>query len=178
MNNYTFQKDLKGIWEKAVTLYEAGNRECGTYFDASEIEFLKAIGHSAQEVYDFAEDWVARGEPDLETFLLVAAVRRHYFIHSMKGEWSDVVVDTVDLPPKADAVRGIEWLPRLMPKARAKLRGEMSDDLMYGCGGDRAFFKSHNIHPAEFLTLVMEHFDDDKAIIDFVVSRSEAVPCQ
>ena len=94
----------------------------------------------------------------------------------MRGTSSDVVVDTGDLPPKMDAVRGIEWLPRLMPKARAKLRGEMSDDLMYCCGGDRKFFKTHNIHPAEFLAFVMEHFEDDEAIIDFVAARSEAVP--
>ncbi|MEX0330348.1 MAG: DUF5069 domain-containing protein [Puniceicoccaceae bacterium] len=175
MNNYEFQKNLKTIWEKAVTLYEAGNRESGTYFDADELEFLKANGHTAREVFDFAEDQVNHGEPDFETFLLIAALRRHYHLHVMKEGVSEVVVDTGDLPPKTDAVRGIEWLPRLMPKARAKLRGEMSDDLMYCCGGDRKFFKTHNIHPAEFLAFVMDHFDDDEAIIDFVASRSEAV---
>ena len=176
MINYEFQKNLKTIWEKAVTLYEAGNRDSGTYFDADELEFLSSIGHTAQEVFDFAEDKVNHGEPDFETFLLLASLRRYYFLNVMKGAQSEVVVDTGDLPPKTDSVRGIEWLPRLMPKARAKLRGEMSDDLMYLCGGDRKFFKTHNIHPAEFLAFVMDHFEDDEAIIDFVVSRSEAVP--
>lgn len=176
MSNYDFQAQLKAIWEKAVTLYEAGNRESGTYFDADEVAFLKSIGHTAREVFDFAEDWVNYGEPDFETFLLIAALRRHYHLHVMRGAESDVVVDTGDLPPKTEAVRGIEWLPRLMPKARAKLRGEMSDDLMYCCGGDRKFFKTVNIHPSEFLTFVMDHFDDDEAIIDFVAARLEAVP--
>ena len=175
MSNYDYQQTLRAIWEKAVTLYEAGNRESGTYFDADEAAFLASIGHSAQEVYDFAEDRVNYGEPDCETFLLVAALRRHYFLNVMKGVKSDVIVDTGDLPPKTDAIRDIEWLPRLMPKARAKLRGEMSDDLMYGCGGDRKFFKLHDIHPAEFLAFVMDHFEDDEAIIDFVAARSEAV---
>ena len=87
----------------------------------------------------------------------------------------DKVVDTGDLPPKKDAVRGIEWLPRLIEKARAKLRGEMSDDLMYLCGGDRKFFKKHDIHPADFLQFVMNNFEDDEAIIDFVIRNSKAL---
>jgi hypothetical protein len=174
MSHYVFQETLKQLWSKAVDLYQAGNRECGTYFDAHESAFLASIGHSAQEVYDFAEDRVKYGEPDFETFLLVAAQRRQYFLHAMDGRSSGTIVDTGDLPPKTDSVRGIKWLPRLMPKARAKLRGEMSDDLMYGCGGDRDFFKTHDIHPAEFLQFVAEHFDDDEAIIDFVVHRSKA----
>lgn len=172
-NAYEFHLTLKRLWEKAVELYRAENRDSGTYFDAGETAFLESIGHTAQEVYDFAEDQVKYGEPDVETFLLIAALRRHYFIHVMKGAKSDTVVDTGDLPPKTDSVRGIEWLPRIIPKARAKLRGEMSDDLMFGCGGDRKFFKQHNIHPAEFLLFVMQNVEDDEAVIDFVVSRSK-----
>ena len=34
-------------------------------------------------------------------------------------------------------IDGIAWLPRILVKARLKLRGEMPADLMYGCGGDR-----------------------------------------
>ena len=174
MSHYTFHQTLKRIWEKAVDLYEAGNRDSATYFDKDELAFLESVGHSAREVYDFAEDKVKYGEPDLETFLLIAAQRRHYFLNVMGGKKSDKVVDTPDLTPKTESVRGIEWLPRLIEKARAKLRGEMSDDLMFCCGGDRKFFKTHDIHPAEFLNFVIGHFDDDEAIIDFVVSRSEA----
>jgi hypothetical protein len=175
MDNYEFHNSLKALWEKSVTLYEAGNRDSVTYFDEDEKQFLSAIGHTCREVYDFAEDKVNYGEPDFETFLLIASLRRHYFLNQMKGHPADVVVDTADLPAKTDSVRGIEWLPRLIPKARAKLRGEMSDDLMYDCGGDRKFFKLHNLHPAEFLAFVMDNFEDDDAIIDFVAARSEAV---
>jgi len=91
----------------------------------------------------------------------------------MRGRPGTKVVDTGDLPPKKDKVRRIVWLPRLIEKARAKLRGEMSDDLMYCCGGDRHFFRDHDIHPAEFLAFVAGHFDQDEAIIDFVQRRSK-----
>jgi len=171
--HHDYHKRLQALWEQAVTLYQAGNRSSGSYFDREELAFLAAVGHTAQEVYDFAEDYARGQDPDRTTFLLVAAQRRDYFLNVMGGKPGDKVVDTVNLPPKTEAVRGIEWLPRIIPKARAKLRGEMSDDLMYGCGGDRAFFRTHDIHPAEFLAVVARHFDDDEAIIDFVVSRSK-----
>jgi hypothetical protein len=61
-----------------------------------------------------------------------------------------------------------------MPKARAKLRGELPASLMYCCGGDRRFFKTHNILPAEFLSLVWRHLNDDNAIVEWVVRRSQA----
>ena len=98
----------------------------------------------------------------------------NYFLHIMKGQPADKIVDTGDLPPKSDAVREIVWLPRLIEKARAKLRGEMSDDLMYGCSGDREFSKTHDIHLADILQFVMEHYDDTNAIVDFVVMNSKA----
>jgi hypothetical protein len=175
MSNHEYHNQLKTIWEKAVSLYESGQRGSATFFTPEELEFLGSIGHTAQEVYDFAEDRNKYGEPDFETFLLIASLRRYYFIHAMDKHPGDKVVDTGDLPPKKDAVRGIEWLPRLIEKARAKLRGEMSDDLMYLCGGDREFFKTHDMHPAEFLQFVMNNFEDDEAIIDFVVRNSKAL---
>jgi hypothetical protein len=79
------------------------------------------------------------------------------------------------MPGKGDAVRDIEWLPRLIPKAKAKLRGELPESLMYCCGGDRNFFKAHDIFPAEFLSLVWRNEHDDKVIVEWVVRRSAAV---
>lgn len=171
--HYSFQKKLKEIWEKAVHLYGEENRDSSTYFNEEETAFLDSIGHTAQEVYDFAEDYSRGEEPDLETFIAVANVRRFYFQNVLKGEKSDKIVDTGDLPGKELSEAGIDWLPRIIPKARAKLRGEMSDDLMYGCGGDRKFFKANNLHPADLLMFVMQNFEDNEAIIDFVVSRSK-----
>lgn len=173
IQHYQFQRELRRLWEKAVQAYEAGNRDSSSYFGAEETAFLRSVGHTAQEVYDFAEDRVSGGEPDLETFILIASMRRSYFLEEMAGQESSHVVDTGDLPGKEESVRGVEWLPRIIPKAKAKLRGEMSDDLMYCCGGDRKFFKRTDIHPAEFLDRVRRHWDDEEAVIEWVVTRSK-----
>ncbi len=45
---------------------------------------------------------------------------------------------------------------------------------MYGCGGDRRFFKQHDIHPAEFLRVVWANENNDAATIDWVEARSKA----
>jgi len=172
--HYHFTNQLQSIWKKAVEAYQSGNRSPSTYFDEEEIAFLQQSGHTPQEVYDFAEDFVQSGEPDLATFLLIANARRNHFLHHMDGQASVNRVDTGDLPPKTEAIDGIEWLPRIIPKAKAKLRGEMSEDLMYCCGGDRRFLKQHNIHPAEFLYIVEKNMDDDTRVVDWVKQRSLA----
>ncbi|MES1166450.1 MAG: DUF5069 domain-containing protein, partial [Pseudomonadota bacterium] len=60
------------------------------------------------------------------------------------------------------------------PKTKAKLRGELPASLMYCCGGDRKFFKTHDIQPAEFLSLVWRNLGNDAAIVDWVTRRSAA----
>jgi hypothetical protein len=75
-----------------------------------------------------------------------------------------------DLPAKAAEMDGIPWLPRLIAKAEAKLRGEMDDDTMYGCGGDRDFLEQHKIHPADFLRVVWAARGDKDRVLRFVKS--------
>jgi hypothetical protein len=87
------------------------------------------------------------------------------------GHASKQVLDDSRLPAKTDAVQGIAWLPRLLPKARAKLRGELPPSLMFCCGGDRAFCKQHNLLPAEFLSMVARH-EGDQPVIEWVARRS------
>jgi hypothetical protein len=72
------------------------------------------------------------------------------------------------LPLKTDAVDGIAWLPRLIVKARLKLRGEMPPDLMYGCGGDRPFLRRMGLTLSGFLELVRDCGDDDATIVEAV----------
>jgi hypothetical protein len=72
------------------------------------------------------------------------------------------------LPPKTARIDGIEWLPRLIEKARIKLRGEMEPDLMYGCGGDRKFFRDHGIHPADFLRMAWAAGDQTERLVEYV----------
>ena len=174
MSHYNYQKQLLQVWEKAVSLYQDGNRESDTYFNEEDSAFLASIGASAQEVYDFAEDYVQSGEPDFTTFALVQHQRRAYFIERQQGVASSVIINPDNFPAKSDEIRGISWLPRIIPKAKAKLRGELDSDTMYGCGGDRDFMRTHDIHLAEFLSVVWAYENDDEKIIDWVENRSKA----
>ena len=170
MANYNWTTNLKAIYDKAVAQYREGKRGADTFFNAEELSFLRSIGHTAQELYDFAEDLVNRGEPDWETFLLIAAVRRDYFMVVQEGKLSDKVIMSDTLPAKDEAADGIVWLPRIIEKAKIKLRGEMNPDLMYGCGGDRKFFADNNVPPADFLRHVWASDGDDQKVVDYVKS--------
>jgi len=172
MEHYEFHKRLKAIHEKAVAKYAAGEREADAYFDESETAFLQSIGATPVEMYDFAEDWVSEREPDWESFLLIQTIRRDFFLLEQGGEPSGNRLPMSDYPEKDDEADGIPWLPRLILKAKSKLRGEMPVDLMYCCGGDRDFFRTHDIHPSEFLHLTWRNIDNDRTIIDWVLQRS------
>jgi hypothetical protein len=173
MKNFTFPHQFRTLYEKAVALYAQGKRGAETFFTTEEKQFLAANGITPQHVYDYAEDHNGYdGEPGLLQALGIELVRRDYFLNVQGARASSVTLDETSIPAKADAVRGIAWLPRLLPKARAKLRGELPSSLMFCCGGDRKFFKEHDILPAEFLALIWRHEKDDAAIVDWVVRRS------
>jgi len=172
--HYDFPKTFREVYQRALAAYRDGCREAGSLLSKGDLEFAASIGSRAQDFFDYAEDAANYGEPDFETALLVQAVRRDYFLQVQQGRASKVVLDADTMPAKTDAVRGIEWLPRIIPKTKAKLRGELPTSLMYGCGGDRRFFKQHDIAPAEFLRLVWAHENDDDAIIAWVEARSRA----
>lgn len=175
MKHFAFPQQFRALYEKAVALYAEGKRGADTFFTSEEKDFLKANGITPQHVYDYAEDHNGyEGEPGLYHALGIELVRRDYFLNAQGGRASPTTLDDSTLPAKTDAARGITWLPRLLPKARAKLRGELPPSLMYCCGGDRKFFKEHDILPAEFLSLVWRHGNDDAAIVDWVVNRSGA----
>lgn len=174
MNHYQYHQHLHHLWQQAVSLYAAGQRGAATFFTAEDTSWLAAVGLHPQEIYDFAEDWNHYGEPDFLTFALIQDVRRAYFLEVQKGLPSTETIAMTSLPAKTEAARGIVWLPRIVPKARAKLRGAMPAELMYGCGGDRQFFKTHDIHPAEFLRLVWAWDEDTEALYDWVARRSKA----
>lgn len=173
MQHYDFPAKFRAIYDHAVALYAKGQRGADTFFDQDQLAFLAANGLTAQHLYDYAEDHNNyAGEPGFEQALGIELVRRDYFLNAQSGRRSTVVLDESRLPAKTDAVRGIEWLPRIIPKAKAKLRGELPTSLMYCCGGDRRFFKTHDILPAEFLSLVWRHEHDDNAIVDWVARRA------
>ena len=85
------------------------------------------------------------------------------------GKHSDREITRDDLPSFGDLLDGVPYLPRLITKARAKLRGELDPDLMYCCGGDRKFLREHgDIHPADFLRVVWAAGNDDDRVLQFV----------
>ena len=174
MDNYNWAKEFRELFEDGMDAYRGGKRDADAMFNAKHLSLLDELGATAQEIFDFVEDTFYGGEPGFETTLLVTAARREYFLSVQKGKRSTHVIDTDQLPPKSAQFGGIEWLPRIIEKARAKLRGELPPDLMYGCGGDRAFLNQHGIHPADFLREVWAAENDAQRILDFV-RRSTAV---
>ncbi len=173
VDNYNWPKTFSKLFNDAADAYHAGRQDAASMFDDTQKGFLCEIGATPQEIFDFTEDFCLGGEPDVETALLITAVRRDYFLTVQHGKRSARVIDMDNLPPKSEKFGGIEWLPRIIEKARAKLHGEMPDDLMYFCGGDRAFLREHGIEAADFLREVWTAGDDRQRILDFV-KKSEA----
>ncbi len=174
MKHYDFAQKFRTLYDKAVGLYAQGQRDPAAYFTDAETAFLSANGINAQHLYDYAEDHNNGGEPGYDNALAIELVRRDYFLNVQGGRGLVTLIDESKLPAKTAAIKGIEWLPRIIPKAKAKLRGELPASLMYSCGGDRRFLKAHDIHPAEFLSLVWRNENNDAAIADWVVKRSAA----
>jgi len=162
------QQRFREVWGRGVAAWKAGRRSARTMFEMDDVAFLATIGCTAQELFDFIDDSLRYDDLDFETSLAVAAIRRDYFLNVMHGRSTGRVVAMGELPAKSAEVDGIAWLPRLIAKARVKLRGELNPDLMYGCAGDRPFLRERNMTLPQFLQLVWDEGDDDRAIIDEV----------
>jgi hypothetical protein len=174
MKHYDFTQKFSEAYDKAVDLYARGRRGAETYFSPDESAWLAANGLTPQHLYDYAEDQNNAAEPGYDRALAIELVRRDYFLNVQGGVASSRVLAEASLPAKGEQIEGIEWLPRLIPKAKAKLRGELPATLMYCCGGDRKFFKARDILPAEFLSLVWRLDRDEAQILAWVVARSQA----
>jgi hypothetical protein len=170
--NEDWKLEFRNVWDRGVAAWKAGRRSPRTMFTPADAEYLASIGCSAQELFDFVDDSMDYGDLDYETTLAVTAIRRSYFLDVMHGKPTGRMIPMSDLPAKSAAVDGISWLPRLIVKARIKLRGELNPDLMYGCAGDRPFLRSHRMTLPEFLHLVWDKGDDDRAIVDAVKKAS------
>jgi hypothetical protein len=174
MKNYDFPIQFRALYDRAVVLYAQGQRDVKAYFDKAQAAWLASNGITPQHMYDYAEDENAGGEPGFAHAVLIESARHNYFLNVQHGVPSKVVLDEARLPAKTDTAKGIEWLPRILPKAKAKLRGELPASLMYCCGGDRRFFKTNDILPSEFLGVVWRNGDNDTATVDWVVARSKS----
>ncbi|MBC7979345.1 MAG: DUF5069 domain-containing protein [Armatimonadetes bacterium] len=160
------------LFERCTKAYRAGEFDYEKDFSAKELEFLGSIGYKPREFFDFVEDYVDEGVPSATTALLVAAVRRDYFLVQQGGVASVNVVTRDDLPGFGEEFQGIAYLPRILVKARAKLRGELDPDLMFSCGGDRNFLSKHGDTPAEdFLRHVWASGDDDAKVAEWIKAQ-------
>ena len=166
MNEKNWIQLFKEIHARGSAAWRAGRQSPSTMFSSTDAASLHSIGCTTQELFDFVDDLEGDGEPDLETVLAVQSIRRSYFLEVLKGQHATQHASMASLPAKSAAVDGISWLPRLIVKARLKLRGEMPDELMYGCGGDRPFLRRMKTTLPAFLQLVWDCGDDDRKIID------------
>jgi hypothetical protein len=163
---------FRPLFDQKVVSYKKGTRNADAMFSNGEKDFLRSIGATPQEIYDFVEDWCEDGEPDPDMVVAITQIRRDYFLNDQQGQYSKYVKITDLFPPREAKLAGLEWFPRIIEKARAKLLGELPSDLMYSCGADRKFLKKINMDPAEFLQVVRESGDDVDHILKVVKDRS------
>jgi hypothetical protein len=172
--SYSWDSSFSALFDRCLIRYRSGDTDYSGYYSADDLAFLDSIGYQPREFFDFVEDLAEIGEPSLTTAVMIASVRRDYLTEIMHGAKSDQVLDPATLPAKTSEVDGYVWLPRILVKARAKLRGELDPNTMFCCGGDRAFLKRHDIAPADFLRAVWAAGDDDAKVIDYVKRHSKA----
>lgn len=169
MSDHDWRQEFRGVWDRAEKAWHAGRKTPGTMFSAADAAFLAGLGCTTQELFDFVDDCQRyNGDPDYETTLAVTALRRDYFLNVLGGKSTGRTATMASLPAKSAEVDGIAWLPRLIVKARLKLRGEMPADLMYGCAGDRPFLRRMNLTLPQFLELVRDCGNDDRRIVNAV----------
>jgi hypothetical protein len=169
----TWNDYFLALFDSCCATYRSGVRDLDKYYSGEDLAYFATIGYQKREFFDYVEDHCEEGTPSASTALLVAAVRRDFFVTVQKGVLSRKVLTRDDLPSFGHALDGISYLPRILAKARAKLRGELDPDLMFGCGGDRNFFRKHGfIPPADFLRHVWAAGDDDAKLVAWVKAQT------
>jgi hypothetical protein len=88
---------------------------------------------------------------------------------------SEFVQAPETFPAGTLALGDFRWLPRIIAKARAKLKGELPSEIMYSCGTDRPFLKKVGIAPEDFLKTVWESGPNDQAILARVEEAAKRV---
>ncbi len=171
--SHDWSNHFRSLFANKVIDYRNGMRNPKAMFAMEEESFLRTLGATSQEIFDFVEDWVEDGVPDPETALAITKIRRDYFYSEQQGQFSDNKRSEHEFPSRSATLAKLQWFPRIIEKARAKLRGELPPDLMYSCGGDRRFLKTVNIHPVEFLQKVWDAGDNVGEIVTFVTDRAK-----
>jgi hypothetical protein len=168
----SWDQKFNALFDRCLNEYRKGNHDFESYYQSEDLAFLTSIGYRPRELFDFVEDLADVGSPAQSTALLIAAVRRDYFHVVQQGEASEKELARDSLPTFGDTLEGIAYLPRIIAKARAKLKGELHPDIMYSCGGDLKFLQQNNLHAADFLRNVWAAGEDDKKIANYVKSST------
>lgn len=168
----TWNDTFLALFDRCSARFQSGDVDFENYYTPADLAFLSEIGCQPREFFDFVEDFCGEGEPSISTALLVAAVRRDYFQTVQKCVPSDVRLTANDIPTFGDELDGMAYLPRLLAKGRAKLRGELDPNLMFACGGDRRFLRNHgDLHPADFLRHLWAAGDHDQKVVDWIKAQ-------
>lgn len=169
----TWNEQFLHLFDTCIARYQNGERDYNAWFTTADLQLLEEIGCKTREFFDFVEDFCDKQNPAPSTALLIAAVRRDYFHTIQKRQKSDKTLTHDELPNFGVTLNDIAYLPRILTKARAKLRGELDPDIMYGCGGDLNFLKNNgDIHPADFLRQVWAAGDDDQKLATWVANQA------
>lgn len=169
----TWNDTFFDLFARSETEFRRGNTDFESYYTPEDRSFLASIGYKTREWFDFVEDYCGEGDPSPSTALLIAAARRDYLHTHPETAELKALLHRDNIPTFGDELLGMPYLPRIIAKARAKLRGELDPDLMFGCGGDRRFLRTHgDIHPADFLRRVWAAKEDDLQIAHWVASQS------
>ena len=123
---------FREVFDAGAQRRKEGCNEPGAMFESAELAFLESIGCSAQEMFDFCDDYVGWDDVIYEHVEALQAVRYEYFVQELGSQSASYRMEMGEFPPKDAEVEGIAWLPRLIVKARAKLAGQLPADLMYG----------------------------------------------
>ena len=161
------------MFRSAVARFHAQPQtQADRFFLPEECKFLSEIGYTEPEMYAYINAYATKGDPSPTTILLIAAMRRSFFIVSQRGIFGNAKpVSEEDLPAETDDYQGIAYLPRMIRKAEAKLHGTLGEGLMYYCDRDREFLRSHGgIHPADFLHLTWAAHGDKQRMITTVIN--------
>lgn len=172
--NGEWKAQLHAVFERGVKAYdEMGARLPVECFGEEDSAFLASIGCPTQVLYDYVEDWCWAKEPAFEEVVGVVSLRREAFLAAGCLPVAGGAVPASQFPPGTAALEGISWLPRILAKARAILRGDLPPQLMYGCGGDRPFLRTYGVGLAEFLEVVKRAGIDDSAVAAFLKARAQ-----
>ena len=130
--SHDWKIQFHAVFDAGVQRRKEGCDEPSAMFERDEVAFLESIGCSAQEMFDFCDDYVGWDDVIYEHVEALQAVRYEHFVEELDSQPAAHRMEMDDFPAKTDEVEGIAWLPRLILKARAKLAGQLPADLMYG----------------------------------------------